>query len=340
MQINCPICNKTFYVNKKRASAKVNCCSMKCRTKYLAENYSGLNFGKFERNLNKKVGKKQGRLLVTKDYTKELIGHILVGGRSYEKYKYHVRCICDCGNVKMVSWWSLTNKAKSCGCLAQETSTKLCKNLPRKKSLPTQEKILKKHFNSYRWRAMNKKIEFALTKEDFNEIVRKNCHYCGQSPKFNNSTPAETFNGIDRKDNKIGYNQDNSLPCCTICNFLKKDYDYYAFLNLIEKINKNRGIMSKTKNKNHNTESQYMKEKIRELEKENRQLRRELQYHKKNEHIFNDKEKDEVEPEEETVIETKRIKCTSCGKGTYDEFEIMDKVFGTCNVCGERKKLK
>lgn len=60
-------------------------------------------------------------------------------------------------------------------------------------------------------------------------------------------------------------------------------------------------------------------------------------YYKKRDHINDvseDTEEDEV-PETDT-----RQSCDNCGKGKYNEFEIMDKVFGTCDVCEDRKKLK
>lgn len=34
--------------------------------------------------------------------------------------------------------------------------------------------------------------------------------------------------------------------------------------------------------------------------------------------------------------------CDECGpgKGKYEEFELLGKCFGTCNICGHRKRLK
>jgi hypothetical protein len=51
-------------------------------------------------------------------------------------------------------------------------------------------------------------------------------------------TPLFLYNGIDRKDNKGGYELDNCAPCCTVCNFLKRDMAYskwVAFLNRVKK---------------------------------------------------------------------------------------------------------
>lgn len=82
---------------------------------------------------------------------------------------------------------------------------------------------------------------------------------------------------------------------------------------------------------------------IRDLEKQVRTLTKELQYYKKRSHIFENPEKDEeiINDSEDTMIDLKRkIICEECGKGTYVEFEIMDKCYGTCNVCEHRKRIK
>lgn len=36
----------------------------------------------------------------------------------------------------------------------------------------------------------------------------------------------------------------------------------------------------------------------------------------------------------------KQVTCTECHSGVMEEYEIMDKVIGTCNSCGFRKKLR
>lgn len=93
--------------------------------------------------------------------------------------------------------------------------------------------------------------------------------------------------------------------------------------------------MSKTKNRDH-SEVKLLKERVRDLEKEQRKLLKQLSYYKKRDHM-NDRE-----PESQEEKETKRddrIDCFDCGKGKYDVFEIMGKVYGTCTICGERKKL-
>lgn len=54
-----------------------------------------------------------------------------------------------------------------------------------------------------------------------------------------------------------------------------------------------------------------------------------------------EKREQNPEPEvKETVLLDQRLACDSCGKGHYDELVLLDKVYGTCDTCGERKRLK
>lgn len=80
---------------------------------------------------------------------------------------------------------------------------------------------------------------------------------------------------------------------------------------------------------------------IRELEAENKSLRRRLKNLEKKEHIFDDN-KDNEEPTELPIGEqnNKQLRCTSCGKGSLEIFEVMGRVFSTCPICGNRVKLK
>lgn len=105
---------------------------------------------------------------------------------------------------------------------------------------------------------------------------------------------------------------------------------------------KRKTSMSKTRRRTH-SESESYKGVIRELQKENRQLKKELRQYIKREDLY-ENNKDEIheviEKQKKTEESSKRIKCQSCGKGYLDVVEIMNRVFGTCVICGDRKKLK
>ncbi len=57
-------------------------------------------------------------------------------------------------------------------------------------------------------------------------IWNKSCYLCGRTPCF----------GIDRENPKEDYSIENSKPCCSECNFMKKDANIDDFLGYIKKL--------------------------------------------------------------------------------------------------------
>lgn len=72
-------------------------------------------------------------------------------------------------------------------------------------------------------------IDFNLSKEEFINIINQPCHYCG------GFRPNIKVNGIDRKDNTLGYILSNCLPCCKYCNISKSDRTYEEYIAWIIK---------------------------------------------------------------------------------------------------------
>lgn len=78
---------------------------------------------------------------------------------------------------------------------------------------------------------------------------------------------------------------------------------------------------------------------IRQLEKENRSLRKEIAYHKKHQHLYEESQHEDSEPELEIEVIKNKDTCPDCARGILTEFEIMPgKVFQTCPVCDYRRK--
>lgn len=96
--------------------------------------------------------------------------------------------------------------------------------------------------------------------------------------------------------------------------------------------------IGKIKNKNHD-ELRHYRGVIRELEKEVRKLKKELAYYKKHEHTFEQTE-DSPEEIEESKADAKLKTCESCGKGKMKEFEIVGRIYATCDICEERVRIK
>jgi len=98
-------------------------------------------------------------------------------------------------------------------------------------------------YGQYKSRANKKGMVFELSIEKFKAITQKNCFYCGSglsnlcSPSSANG--AFHYNGIDRVDNMKGYELNNCVSCCSVCNRAKDIMSKDEFLNWIENVYKN-----------------------------------------------------------------------------------------------------
>lgn len=87
---------------------------------------------------------------------------------------------------------------------------------------------------NYKRNAKNRKLDFILSKEEFQNISSQTCFYCGE---FGSTSPTgERYNGIDRIDSSLGYTLDNIVPCCSTCNRMKMDISQDDFLKQVYKI--------------------------------------------------------------------------------------------------------
>jgi hypothetical protein len=64
-----------------------------------------------------------------------------------------------------------------------------------------------------------------ISKEFENQIKESLCYYCNKEG-----------GGIDRIDSSKCYTEDNCVPACSICNYIKKDYSVQDFIRHIRKI--------------------------------------------------------------------------------------------------------
>lgn len=145
-----------------------------------------------------------------------------------DRKNYNVvwECLCDCGNLTYKRAGSLkAGYAKSCGCLHK---------------LPYGEASYNYLYNKYKRGAANRGYEFLLTNEDFRQLTQQPCHYCGKSPShmisYSSYNGDYVYNGIDRKDNTIGYVSNNVVTCCGECNKAKGSVPYEQFVLWIQRL--------------------------------------------------------------------------------------------------------
>lgn len=149
----------------------------------------------------------------------------------YYKEKKAYWCMCDCGKIIKVRSHALrSGRVKSCGCYIKEMMSQFA-------TKPESIAVKNEVYKNYRQAAKHRNKEFLLTKEEFNNIIIQNCTYCGSKPNMS-SKRNQTFkyNGIDRKDNNIGYTLENCVSCCSTCNYAKHELALEQFQNWINNL--------------------------------------------------------------------------------------------------------
>jgi len=136
-------------------------------------------------------------------------------------------CQCACGNRKEIPTGSLLNKTvQSCGCLRRETAKKPKPHCRKHPFESLYHELLKC--------AKRRKIPCSLTLEEFIKFTTVvECHYCGDPvewPEFQrrvgDHTTSQSYH-LDRKDNTLGYLENNLVVCCGPCNRGKSKYYSY-----------------------------------------------------------------------------------------------------------------
>ena len=156
-------------------------------------------------------------------------------------------CLCDCGNKKIIVGDQMTSKhnpTKSCGCLLSGCAP----------YLEGDEAAFRTVYRCMIRCAKDRNIFFDLTPEQVRKISSQDCFYCGGPPsntqkekprREGSSTVSYIYNGVDRFNNDIGYVFENCVPCCWICNYMKRDKTVEQFLEHIDKIKNKIGKISR-----------------------------------------------------------------------------------------------
>jgi hypothetical protein len=102
-------------------------------------------------------------------------------------------------------------------------------NNPDKVKVNNQNKInnINLQYRVYSRSAIDKNLDFEISQEVFDKIVKEPCYYC-------DVIQDRGFNGIDRMASSIGYIIDNCVSCCKTCNYMKCSLSVDVFLKRIE----------------------------------------------------------------------------------------------------------
>ncbi len=134
-------------------------------------------------------------------------------------------CQCDCGKTQVVRKTHLVR--------GERASCRHCSwanawvTRPR---VTLQQRNAADAFSVYKINAKRKKLMFDLLRDQFIALVTSSCFYCGLTPEGNR------VNGVDRMNNLEGYTRDNSVACCSACNYSKRDMSIDQFLSWVNRI--------------------------------------------------------------------------------------------------------
>lgn len=112
--------------------------------------------------------------------------------------------------------------------------------------LPTGRAARNSVFRRYKKECADQRgLCWELTDQDFDRITASPCYYCGIPPSTTHGgggfNGTFIYNGIDRKDNSLGYTRDNTVAACFDCNSSKSKKTYADFIAWLDRIVKYRG---------------------------------------------------------------------------------------------------
>ena len=150
-------------------------------------------------------------------------------------------CKCDCGTEISVLMQNLKNgNTKSCGCLSAD--------IKEQKKLPENRGVINQIILGYKRHARDRNLCWKLDYEQVKEIILSQCYYCGTERSnikiTKNCKNGFAYNGIDRIDSSKGYEIDNVVPCCKICNVAKLNMSQKEFVLWIQKAAKHTKSMA------------------------------------------------------------------------------------------------
>jgi hypothetical protein len=143
-------------------------------------------------------------------------------------------CRCQCGNERIICSGHLrSGHNKSCGCW----------KIDKQRSKHPQEAQKHAAWLGCRQGATRRGYEFSLTNQQWLALTQQPCFYCGivksnekKADPRNQWGESFWYNGIDRINNEKGYTFENSVSCCSTCNFMKWKLDAPLFVEHCRRI--------------------------------------------------------------------------------------------------------
>lgn len=221
-----------------------------------------VKLGRGKGHLKDRVGTRKGIMTVV-ECVESPDGHRLGG---------MWRCICDCGGEKTIPGRDLRpgcSYPSSCGC---NTNLAIAQGA-RKRGRNPSKATMRQQYHSYTT-SQRKWGGPLMTMDEWAKIATQPCHYCGGTDKRQRTafkalggkhipvTQAEidayiiSINGIDRVDAARGYDLDNIVSCCALCNRMKCYHSVDDFLDKIKDLYEHQHLETRAKrNKPYHSDS-------------------------------------------------------------------------------------
>jgi len=132
-------------------------------------------------------------------------------------------CIrCNCVLISGENWYKSFEPKRYYVCIECAVKEKAIYRKEKPYMRLRYDNSIKGKYRYYKKAAKHCNRTFELTRNDFAGIISQPCYYCGEL--------QENFNGIDRRDNKKDYILNNCVPCCAICNMMKRNATESQFI--------------------------------------------------------------------------------------------------------------
>lgn len=147
----------------------------------------------------------------------------LMGRKRKREWRYWLVECLTCGHVSEKHESEVKRLTIGCKKCANKLASKRAAILMKK----WPDSAVGSLYTSYRRNAEAKNLRFDLAYDCFQSLIIQDCVYCGAHPRLIATTGilrhTTMANGIDRKNNNLGYIEGNCVPCCSDCNYEKAD---------------------------------------------------------------------------------------------------------------------